>query len=327
MVRAPALEQSGTGGRLRAFVLAAGAGSRLRPLTDTLPKPLAPVAGRPVTSHLLDRLDGLDLEAVALNVHHGADLVERCLGPGPHYIREDWLRGTAGALAGAGDFLSGGTFLVASADGVHEIDLAALAARHRASGASATITVKHLAQPESCAIVELDNGIVRRFVEKPAAGEVFSTLASIGVYCFEPEVLELIPHDRPFDIAAELIPALLAGGYPVAAYATDAWWCDVGSPAELLVANLAAARGEVGLRHARQTEGMGEGVRVYERSEVGADARIDAPAAVGPDARVGSGAVVSGALVLPGASVEPGAVVEDAIHGDGHDVVRSWLRG
>jgi mannose-1-phosphate guanylyltransferase len=287
-------------------VLAAGAGTRLRPLTDTLPKPLAPVGGRPVVVRLLERLDGFD--AVALNLHHGAELIERVVGPGPLYLREEWLRGTAGALAGAAEFLhAGGDFLVASADGEHEIDLAALARRHREAGAVATIAVKRIARPETCAVVELDQrGLVQRFAEKPSPGEVFSDLASIGVYCFAPEVIELVPGDRPFDIAGELIPALLAAGMPVAAYETDSWWSDIGEPAELLAANLRLAR-------------------VAEPSAIAAGAIVEPPAMIGPFSHVAAGAVVRRSLVLPGATVPEGTVVEDAIHGSGQDVLRAWL--
>jgi NDP-sugar pyrophosphorylase family protein len=309
LVRAAAREAGRRGRRLRALVLAAGAGTRLRPLTDALPKPLAPVGGRPVAERLLERLAGLDVEAVALNLHHGADLIERVLGAGPVYLREDWLRGTAGALAGARPFLeAGGDFLVASADGVHEIDVAALMRRHRDSGAVATITVKRIERPETCAIVDLDQrGLVQRFVEKPATQDVFTDLASIGVYCFTPAVLELIPRDRPFDIAGELIPALLAAGLPVAAFQTEAWWSDIGDPDELLAANLHFAH-------------------VAEPCEIADDALIEPGVMIGPYSRVGQGALVRRALVLPGAQVAPGAVVEDAIVGTGEDVLRAWLR-
>ena len=286
-------------------MLAAGAGTRLRPLTDVVPKPLAPVGGRPVVTHLLDRLAGFE---VALNLHHGAELVERVVGPVPVYLREEWLRGTAGALAGAASFLGGDDFLVASADGVHEIDLAGLVAHHQASGAVATITVKRIARPETCALVELDaDGRVVRFVEKPPPSEVFTDLVSIGVYCFTPEVLGVIPVDRPFDIAGELIPALLGAGLPVAAYATDAWWTDIGTADELLAANLHFGG-------------------VAEPSEIAPDAELDAPVMIGPHSTVGARAVVRRALVLPGASVDPGLVVEGSIHGSGQDVLRAWLR-
>ena len=305
----PARRRSGRDGRgLRALVLAAGAGTRLHPLTETLPKPLAPVAGRPVAARLLERLEALDLEAVALNLHHGAELIERVLGPGPEYMSEEWLRGTAGALAGAAPFLrAGGHFLVASADGVHDVDLAQLIARHRQSGAAATVTVKRIARPETCAIVDLDaGGFVRRFVEKPVLGEVFTDVASIGIYCFAPEVLELIPGDRPCDIAGELIPSLLERGLPVAAFQTDAWWSDIGDPDELLAANL--------------REGF-----VTEDSDVAADARIEAPVMVGPRSRVEAGAIVRRSLVLPGATVPRGLSLEDGIQGTGDDVLRVWL--
>jgi NDP-sugar pyrophosphorylase family protein len=286
-------------------VLAAGAGTRLRPLTETVPKPLAPVGGRPVVARLLQRVESLDLDGVAMNLHHGADLIERVVGPGCVYLREEWLRGTAGALVGASAFLGGDDFLVASADGVHDVDLAELCERHRQSGAVATITVKRIARPETCAIVTLDaDRFVTRFVEKPV--DVFTDLASIGIYCFAPGVLELIPDNRPFDIAGELIPALLDARRPVAAYQTNAWWSDIGDARELLTANLH-------LGH------------VAEPCEIAADARIDAPAMIGPHSSVGAGAVVRRSLVLPGAEVRPGAVVEDAIHGTGEDVLRAWL--
>ena len=292
-------------------MLAAGAGTRLRPLTDTLPKPLAPLLGAPVAARLLGQLGALELGAVAVNLHHGAELVERVLGPAPVYLREDWLRGTAGALAGAAQFVGEGDLLVASADGVHDVDLAALIARHRDTGAVATITVKRIARPETCAVVDLDaDGFVARFVEKPAPGEVFTDLASIGIYCFRPSVLDFIPGDRPFDIASELIPALLSAGERIAAYETDAFWSDIGDPGELLQANLALA---------------GDAL-ILAGCDIAADATVSGPAVIGPHARIGSGAVVRGAVVLPGASVAPGAVVEDGIHGTGDDVVRAWLR-
>jgi mannose-1-phosphate guanylyltransferase len=284
-------------------VLAAGAGTRLRPLTESLPKPLAPVGGRPVVARLLERLR--DCEAVALNLHHGADLIERVVGTGPVYLREEWLRGTAGALVGARRFLGADDFLVASADGVHDVDVRALAVRHREAGAAATITVKRVARPERCAIVELDErGFVTRFVEKPA--DAFTDLASIGVYCFSPEVIDLVPGDRPFDIAGELIPALLDAGLAVGAYETDSWWSDIGDPAELLAANLHFAH-------------------VAEPSEIEPDASVHA-SMVGPHSRVGAGAVVRASLVLPGASVPAGAVVDASIYGTGEDVLRTWLR-
>ena len=254
-----------------------------------------------MAAHLLERLENFE---VAINLHHGADLIERVLGPGPVYLREEWLRGTAGALTTP--FLVGDDFLVVSGDGAHDVDIDAVVARHRQSDAGATITVKRIERPETCAVVEVDDaGLVRRFVEKPT--DPFSDLASIGIYCFNPEVIGFVPDDRPFDIAHDLIPALLDAGMPVAAYETDAWWMDIGDPAELLAANLHLAH-------------------VAMPSEIAPDAHIEEPAMIGPHSRVGARAVIRRALVLPGAVVAEDAVVDRAIHGTGDDVLRAWLR-
>jgi NDP-sugar pyrophosphorylase family protein len=189
---------------------------------------------------------------------------------------------------------------------VHDVDLDALVARHRETGSAATITVKRIDRPETCAVVALDgDGLVQRFVEKP--DDPFSDLASIGIYCFAPEVLRFIPDDQPFDIAHDLIPALLEAGMPIAAYQTDAWWTDIGDPGELLAANLRVAR-------------------VAEPSAVAVDAQVQMPSMIGPHSRIGARAVIRGALVLPGAVVPDDGVVDGVIHGTGDDVLRAWLR-
>jgi NDP-sugar pyrophosphorylase family protein len=320
---------------LKALVLAAGRGTRLRPLTDHVPKPLAPVAGRPVVEHLLKRLPGAGVRAAVFNLHWRGDQIVDRLGDGERfgvplsYVREPELRGTAGAIAGVAPFLGDEDFLVVSADGFHDVDIAGLAARHRASGAAATITVKRLAAPESCAIVEHDDGgLVTRFVEKPAPGEVFTDLASIGIYCFSPAVLPLIP-GRPYDIAGELIPEVLHRGLPVAVYPTNAYWNDIGTLAELRNANLAAVRGEARTAWpAAIEEGVAAaaGVQVYAGSRIAEGASLEAPAAIGPLAGVATGALVAGAVVLPGASVPEGAVVRGQLFGAPEDVARTWAQ-
>ena len=149
------------------------------------------------------------------------------------------------------------------------------------------------------------DGRVQRFVEKPAPDRVFSDLASIGIYCFSPEVIDFVPADEPYDIAGQLIPALLDAGLPVGAYETDAWWSDIGDPRELLRANLY----------------FGDVID----SVVEPDAVIEQPVMIGPKSAVGSEAVVSEALVLPGAVVPPRMVVRGTIQGTGEDVLRTWL--
>ena len=284
---------------MKTLVLAAGLGTRLRPLTDHVPKPLAPVAGRPVIEHLLDRLEG----EVTVNLHHHAGQIRARLGDRVAYSHEPELLGTAGALTQ----LEAGDWMVLSGDGVHGVDLGALAAHHRASGAVATITVKRLEDPSCCAQVALGPaGLVEHFEEKPEEG--FTHLASIGLYCFTPEAIAHVPRDRPSDNARDLVPALLRAGLPVSAYETEARWSDIGTPEELLRANLERAAGETLVLPGCEVAGA------VQRS------------VVGPGAVVGEGAVVRDAVVMPGATVPPGAVVENELFGDPRAVAEAWTR-
>jgi NDP-sugar pyrophosphorylase family protein len=314
---------------MRALVLAAGLGMRLRPLTTVLPKPLAPVAGRPVIEHLLARLPGEGIDSAIVNLHWlGEQVVER-LGRGATvglelaWSHEPQLRGTAGAICGARGLLEDADFMVLSGDGLHDVPLRAVAERHRDSGAAATITVKRLPRPETCALVSVDEaGMVTRFVEKPPPHEVFTDLASIGIYCFSQAAADVVP-DAPWDIARDLIPALLERGMPVAAIETSAWWSDIGTLEELTAANLAVVGGELltasAAQHARRA-----GVQLYSRTRVDPDAVLSGLVAAGPDAVIGSGAHIHDAVVLPGAVVPDGTLVAGGMFGDPAAVAAAW---
>jgi NDP-sugar pyrophosphorylase family protein len=314
---------------MRALVLAAGLGTRLLPLTAALPKPLAPVGGRPVIEHLLARLAGEGIVSAVVNVHWMADLIVARLGDGDAlgvklaWSHEEQLLGTAGAIRGARGLLGEGDVMVLSGDGLHDVALREVAQRHRESGAAATITVRRLARPETCALVALDEaGMVTRFVEKPPPQEVFTDLASIGIYCFSPAARQLVG-DGPCDIARDLIPALLKRGMPVAATLTDAWWSDIGTLAELTAANLAVVSGDVRTALPAQHTGTA-GVQLYADTRVGRGAVLESPLAAGPHAVIGAGAHVHGAVILPGAIVPDGTVVAGGVFGDPAAVAAVW---
>jgi len=314
---------------MRALVLAAGLGTRLRPLTAALPKPLAPVGGRPVIEHLLARLAGEGIDRAVVNLHWMADQIVARLGERDAFgvelswSHEEQLLGTAGAIRGARGLLGEGDIMVLSGDGLHDVALREVAQRHRQSGAAATITVRRLPRPETCALVALDEaGMVTRFVEKPPPEEVFTDLASIGIYCFSPAARELV-RDGPCDIARDLIPALLERGMPVAAAHTDAWWSDIGTVAELTAANLAVVGADV--RTALPADHTGTpGVHLYAGTRVAHGAVLEAPVAAGPSAAIGAGAHVHGAVILPGAVVPQGTVVAGGIFGDPTAVAAAW---
>lgn len=287
---------------MRALVLGAGRGTRLRPLTDHVPKPLAPVLGRPVIEHLLPRLPA----PVAVNVHYRAERMRAVLGD-VTFVDEPRLTGTAGPLASAASFLRDEPFVVASGDGFHDVDVAAMVERHRGAGAIATVGLMRIPSPERSALAELDDdGMLVRYVEKPRPEEVFTDLASIGLYVFEPEVLDLVPAGRAYDMARELIPSLIPRG--VAGWVAAGYWNDIGTADDLLAANLHAARSRP---------------VVVEPCDVAPTAELER-CVVGPRAVVGEAAVVRDALVLPGARVPAGARVERAVSGDGEGVWEAW---
>lgn len=196
----------------KALLLAAGIGSRLRPLTEKTPKCLLPVCGKPILGWWLDRLERHGVEEVVVNTHYLADQVARYLdarrgGLRIHISEEPELLGSAGTLAANWDRLTAaaGPFLVCNADTLTDVDLSELLATHAAGGQPMTLTVFESPEPSSCGIVELDErGVVVSFEEKPANPR--SNLANGGVYVMTSQVEPDLPGHAPADIGYELLP-------------------------------------------------------------------------------------------------------------------------
>lgn len=216
---------------MRAVLLAAGLGTRLRPLTDHLPKCLVEVGGQTLLDIWLDALAKTGVEDVLVNVHHFAgqvqDHVERRPGaPRVRLVHEPELLGSAGTLRKNREFLGGeGTFLALNADNLTDFDLQELIDAHRAGGAMATLTVFQAPRPSECGIIEVHDGTVHGFEEKPAHPR--GDLANAGMYAFEPEVLDLIEAPAPCDIGFDLLPRLV--GRARAVSIGDAWFADIGT--------------------------------------------------------------------------------------------------
>ncbi len=219
----------------RAMILAAGEGTRLRPLTATIPKPMLPLADRPLLEHLLDLLRCHGVSEVAINLHHLPQVIPAHFGDGRRfgvritYSYEERLLGSAGAIKKL-EGLFDETFLVLYGDVLTDLDLTALRAFHGARGAALTMALHQPPDLTRCGVVEIDpEGRVLSFREKPAPDEVCSPWANAGVYVVEPEVQRFIPAGQPFDFGADLFPLLLERGLPVYGYATGAYVLDIGS--------------------------------------------------------------------------------------------------
>lgn len=223
---------------MKAFILAAGAGTRLRPLTDSCPKPMLPVAGQPLLARTLRWLHRYGVRDVALNLHHLPDVVRDGLGDGAafgmtlRYSHEPELLGTAGAARRIAelfpDFFSE-TFAVIYGDLLLDLDLADLLAFHRASDSMFTLALKRTSTPQSQGMIEVDpSGRVLRFVEKPQQWDGGDT-ANAGVYICEPTVLEQIPAGFS-DFGHDIIPNLLQLGAPVYGRPLKGYLLDIGTP-------------------------------------------------------------------------------------------------
>lgn len=220
---------------MKAVLLAAGLGTRLRPVTDAVPKCLVEVGGRTLLDTWLDGLVAAGVDEVLVNTHHLADQVadhvaRRTTGPAVHLAHEPVLLGSAGTLLRNRGFLDGeDMFLVLNADNLTDFDLRVLVDAHREGGAVATLTVFRTPRPSECGILEVVDGRVVGFVEKPA--EPRSDLANAGMYAFGPEVLDEVPDSLPRDVGFDLLPRLV--GRARAVSIGDSWFLDIGTPEAL----------------------------------------------------------------------------------------------
>jgi mannose-1-phosphate guanylyltransferase len=225
---------------MKAFLLAAGLGSRLRPITDTTPKCLVEIGGRPLLGIWLDALTKAGVQQVLVNTHHLAAQVEAHVGdrstpPVVRLSHEPVLLGSAGTLVANREFVADDDmFLVINADNLTDFDLGVLIDAHRAGGAFATLAVFRAPRPSECGIVEVAaDGRVVGFVEKPA--DPPSDLANAGMYAFHPSVLDETPDGTPRDIGFDLLPRLV-GRAQVVALDDDCYFRDIGSVAALELA-------------------------------------------------------------------------------------------
>jgi NDP-sugar pyrophosphorylase family protein len=327
---------------MKAMILAAGEGTRLRPLTTVRPKPMLPLAGRPLLDYTLDLLAFFGVEEAIVNLHHAAAALEKALRAHPHpHVRltlshEQELLGTAGAVRRVADQLTE-TFFLIYGDNLADVDLDALLRFHRERGAAATLGLFPVPPHAAVGIVDLDpDGRVRAFREKPERAS--GGAANAGIYVLEPEVIAYIPDDRPSDWGHEIFPALLRAGVPIMARFVQGHLRDTGTPAGYLRAHRDLLAGRLPRLWRPERRGF---VRFRDRAWAHASATIaepgdvHGPALLGPrsliarGARVGRGSVldantcletgarVTGAVLWEGSRVASEATVDRAIVGAG----------
>jgi mannose-1-phosphate guanylyltransferase len=287
------------------MVLAAGLGTRLRPLTYEITKPMVPVLDRPVMEHIVELLEEHGFEQVIANLHYFPDSIREHFGERLSYRFEEELLGTAGGVRGCADFFGDGPFLVISGDALTDIDLRAFAARHRETGGVATLAVKQVPDTREYGVVLHDReGRITGFQEKPPPEEALSDLGNCGIYMFDARIFDYFP-SRPFvDWAQDVFPVLLENDVPFYIHEVEEYWNDVGSLGELRQGTFDALRGKLHLNI--EGEELSPGVIVAGGRQLPADAEVEGPVWIGADVSIGAGIRLMGPVVLG-----DGAVVGD----------------
>ncbi|HEY2429509.1 MAG TPA: sugar phosphate nucleotidyltransferase, partial [Acidimicrobiales bacterium] len=295
---------------MKAVIMAGGEGTRLRPLTSTIPKPMMPLANKPMMEHIVALLRQHGFTDIVVTLAFLPQAIRTYFGDGSEfgvrirYATEEMPLGTAGSVRNAREELDD-RFLVISGDVLTDIDLTALVEYHEQAKAFATIGLKRVEDPvEFGIVITREDGTVERFLEKPTWGQVFSDTINTGIYVLEPGIFDYIAEGKPVDFSSDVFPALLDAGHPVMGKVLDGYWEDVGTLEAYSRAHQDVLDNRVEI--AIEGFGLGDGIWLGEGAEVDPAARIDGPAIIGDYCRIETGAhlrpyTVLGANVLVGA--------------------------
>lgn len=319
---------------MKALFLAGGFGTRLKPITNDLPKPMVPIMGKPLLERNIERLKKHGVEEVVLSTCYKPQKIEkyfedgRRLGIKISYISENEPLGTAGAIKNAESFFHD-TFLAFNADILSDIDISDMIRFHKEKGALATIAVTKVDNPSAYGVIEHDeNGFITAFKEKPQPHESNSNLINAGVYIFEPELLKEIPSGRAVSIERQTYPLLLQKGKKIAVYNRCNYWIDLGTPEKYLKVHKDILQGNIKVdehdfsidgQYISKSAKIGKNVKIHGNVYIGENVEIGANSVIGPDtvlcnnSSVGLGAKVSGSVVWDQVHVGAGSSIENSV--------------
>ena len=288
----------------KAMVLAAGLGTRLRPLTDLISKPMAPIVNRPVMEHIIKLLAKHGFRDIVCNLHYFPDEIKNHFGDGSKwgvnivYSFEEELMGTAGGVKKVEDFFQGQAFLVISGDALTDIDLSDAYDFHKEKKGIATLILTEVEDTTQFGVVILDeNKRIKGFQEKPLSGEAKSNLANSGIYFFEPDIFKYMPPKGQFyDFGKNLFPDLLEKDIPYYGYKHNRYWNDVGGLDEYQLGNFDSLEGKVKVdipgKMIKNDVWIGRNCKIEE------DVIIIPPVCIGDNCTIKKGAKLYGPIIL-----------------------------
>lgn len=278
---------------MHAIILAGGGGTRLRPLTCTLSKPMVPISGKPILEHTLSLLRTHKLGKPVCSVCYRGDEIEEFLSDRALCLKEETPRGTAGGVLDALPYLSD-PFVVLSGDALTDCDLTQALRFHKEKKALCTLVLKRVEDMREYGVVLTDSqGRITRFVEKPSFSRAYSDLVNTGIYIINKEALHYVSQDAPCDFGKDLWPFLLNRGEALYGYEMQGYWCDIGEPNAYRQAQMDALEGKIALPTLQNG-----------RESIAPDTRIEPGAMILPPVLLGHGCVIkSGAKIGPGVAL------------------------
>ncbi len=330
---------------MKAILLAGGKGTRLRPLTIHTPKPIVPIFDRPFLQYQIDLLRQVpEIDEVILSLSYQPRRIEEIFGDGSglgvrlRYVVEPSPLGTGGAIRFAAQGIDE-TLVVFNGDVMTAVDVNAVVALHRERQARATIVLTPVENPSAYGLVETaPDGSVRRFIEKPGAGEITCNTINAGIYVLEPSTFDRIPKDVSYSIERAYFPSLIERGEAFLAYTDEGYWIDIGTPEKYQQVHRDMFdgrfdRGPVAAAHRTAILSpearVDDGARIEGPCFLDAGAHVRAGATIGPYCMIGRGVIVEedaavrGSIVWPNSRIGRDAIVEDAIIGRHAHVGRS----
>ncbi|MFP4101323.1 sugar phosphate nucleotidyltransferase [Coleofasciculus sp.] len=292
---------------MRAVLMAGGSGTRLRPLTCDLPKPMVPVLNRPIAEHIINLLKRHNITEVIATLYYLPDVMRDYFQDGSDFgvqmtyaVEEDQPLGTAGCVKNIAELLDD-TFIVISGDSITDFDLQAAIEFHKSRNSKATIVLYRVPNPVEFGVVITDEKMrIRRFLEKPSTSEIFSDTVNTGTYILEPSVLDYLPESTESDFSKDLFPLLLEKGEPMYGFVADGYWCDVGHLDAYRESQYDALYQKVEIDFAYEQHKPG--LWVGQNTSIDPTAKIETPALIGSNCRIG-----------PGVNIEAGTVIGDNV--------------
>ncbi|MCV3215558.1 mannose-1-phosphate guanyltransferase [Plectonema radiosum NIES-515] len=288
---------------MRAVLMAGGSGTRLRPLTCDLPKPMVPILNRPIAEHIINLLKRHQITEVVATLHYLPDVLRDYFQDGSDFgvqmtyaVEEDQPLGTAGCVKNIAELLDE-TFLVISGDSITDFDLTAAIEFHKQNKSKATLILTRVPNPIEFGVVITDEQHrIRRFLEKPSTSEIFSDTVNTGTYILEPEVLEYLPSSIECDFSKDLFPLLLEKDEPMYGYVAEGYWCDVGHLDAYREAQYDGLEGKVKLDFAYKE--MSTRLWVGQNTYIDPTAQIEAPVVIGDNCRIGARVQIEAGTVI-----------------------------